>query len=459
MLPLSTIKEKKNLFDEIKHRLGEISGAGSKVNTLSIHADELDLTSFLETTRRHPLFYFLSRSGEEEYLAAGKMKEFVSSRLDPASLRELRAFLLELPPEVKVFGGTTFASAHRPDPGWQNFEAIQFILPRFLIERRGEKSHLYIYFSAGESRYDLQEEIRLFLSPRPRPLAAPLVNLSHRRDRPDREKWLEEMPTVIRSLGKSPGEKVVLARRSSFEAQSPLNANHFFALLRKFAGPSYQWFYRFSEKTAFISLSPERLFRLSPNSIESEAIAGTRRRGQDPTEDLKLVSELLSSKKEREEHRLVVDYIHRRMNKWRETLSVRFSSTPSVLKLNRVQHLFTPIKASLSKPMDPIQALFDLHPTPAVAGVPLEKALDTLRGFEDFDRGWYAGPVGWLSQKEAELIVAIRSCLIEDRFLYLFSGAGIVAESNPASEWQEIEEKIKIFLAAIETCQSQMTHG
>jgi menaquinone-specific isochorismate synthase len=86
-----------------------------------------------------------------------------------------------------------------------------------------------------------------------------------------------------------------------------------------------------------------------------------------------------------------------------------------------------------------------LHPTPAVGGYPRGEALEEIQALEPFDRGWYAGPVGWIGAGGAEFAVGIRSGLVRGNRLTLFSGAGIVAGSVPESEWAEIEQKIGDF--------------
>jgi menaquinone-specific isochorismate synthase len=92
------------------------------------------------------------------------------------------------------------------------------------------------------------------------------------------------------------------------------------------------------------------------------------------------------------------------------------------------------------------EVLLALHPTPAVGGYPRREALEEIRALEPFDRGWYAGPVGWIGAEGSEFAVGIRSGLVRGNSLALFSGAGIVAGSVPEDEWAEIEQKIGGFV-------------
>ncbi len=123
---------------------------------------------------------------------------------------------------------------------------------------------------------------------------------------------------------------------------------------------------------------------------------------------------------------------------------------PSELALQRKRHLRSEITATLHESTSPLNVLNALHPTPAVGGTPTRTARAFIREHESFDRGWYAGPVGWMKQDAAEMLVAIRSALVDRDTLTLYSGAGIVEGSDPASEWDEIENKLADFKAALE---------
>lgn len=122
---------------------------------------------------------------------------------------------------------------------------------------------------------------------------------------------------------------------------------------------------------------------------------------------------------------------------------------PTLLRLHKVQHLYTPCNGILFDEVSDAEILPMLHPTPAVGGYPREQALTVIEKIEPFQRGWYAAPVGWVGHDTTEFAVAIRSGLVENNQLSLFSGAGIVEGSKPEKEWQEIENKIGSFLQVI----------
>jgi menaquinone-specific isochorismate synthase len=121
-----------------------------------------------------------------------------------------------------------------------------------------------------------------------------------------------------------------------------------------------------------------------------------------------------------------------------------------LLKLSNIQHLWTPIHAKLKPSIHPLEIVAQLHPTPAVAGVPTEIALAQIRHYETFDRSLYAAPLGWIDcQNNSEFIVGIRSALIKGDRARLYAGAGIVAGSDPEKELAEIQLKFQALLKAL----------
>jgi len=177
----------------------------------------------------------------------------------------------------------------------------------------------------------------------------------------------------------------------------------------------------------------------------SEAVAGTRPRGETKAEDAALREELLQSLKERREHAFVEDAIRADLESVCTT--VQSPEATDELALARGRHLHSRIQGTLHADTHTADLLKRLPPTPAVGGVPTDNAVAAIRAQEPFDRGWYAGPVGWVGRDTAEFAVALRAGLVEDNQIALFSGAGIVDGSTPDREWEEIEQKIGDFAA------------
>jgi menaquinone-specific isochorismate synthase len=199
----------------------------------------------------------------------------------------------------------------------------------------------------------------------------------------------------------------------------------------------------------FIGASPERLLSLHNSKLIADALAGSAPRGMTELEDAQYARHLLRSKKELHEHQIVIDFIQQQL------LGLglkpqRTSAQPRLLQLPNIQHLRTPIQATVPEHVHLLKILADLHPTPAVAGTPREVSCQEIRRFESFERGLYAAPLGWVDyQGNGEFVVGIRSALIDGCHARLYAGAGIVAGSDPDQELVEINLKFQALLKAL----------
>ena len=224
-----------------------------------------------------------------------------------------------------------------------------------------------------------------------------------------------------------------------------------FALLATLAAHqvhAFSFCFEMAEGHAFLGCSPERLFSRDGRELHTEALAGTRRRGQNAREDDQLAAHLLNATKDREEHHHVVHAIQTALTPLCDRLHI--PQAPVVHRLHRVQHLHTPISGKLSINVTDADVLDALHPTPAVCGLPRREARAFIGGTEPFGRGWYAGPVGWFEKERAECAVGIRSALLHGHDLWICAGAGLVTASDPQAEWQELITKSEQFLALVE---------
>ena len=241
-------------------------------------------------------------------------------------------------------------------------------------------------------------------------------------------------------------DKVVLAREVTVLANRPLRQADLLGRLRALH-PSCTTF----AIDGIIGATPELLLSRSGAQIASVPLAGTAARSGDPDSDRKAEAALLSSAKERSEHRVVVDAITSALAPVVERLEV--PDGPVIRELRNVSHLGTSITGTLAKRDHDYPSALELvgllHPTPAVAGTPVDLALDYLTKLEELDRDRYAGPVGWVDARgDGEWYLAIRSAIVEGSSARLFAGVGIVADSDPSAELAETQLKLQAFLAA-----------
>jgi len=252
---------------------------------------------------------------------------------------------------------------------------------------------------------------------------------------------------AVELIRKGQLEKVVLAREVQVHAgggASNFDPAALFGVLRE-GFPSCTVFCVGREDAAFVAASPELLVRREGHRVSALALAGSMRRSADPAVDDHLGEQLMHSEKDREEHAIVIRRIERALRQ--HALWTAAPPEPELVKVANIQHLGTPIRAQLAQPLDVIELLELMHPTPAVGGEPLERARPLIPALEGLDRGWYAGPVGWADATgDGEFCVALRCALLRGRIARCYAGVGVVRDSDPASELAETEVKLAALL-------------
>jgi salicylate biosynthesis isochorismate synthase/menaquinone-specific isochorismate synthase len=245
-------------------------------------------------------------------------------------------------------------------------------------------------------------------------------------------------------IGAGEMSKVVVAREVLVEAPAAHDPAAVFGAMRT----QFQSCFCFcvgTPEAAFVGASPELLLRRSGAGVSTVALAGSTRRSSDPAVDDHLGEQLLRSDKNRREQRIVTERILRTLRP--HAVWVEAGAEPEVVKVANIQHLATPVIAQLAEPRSAVALAGMMHPTPAVGGEPRAAAMSSIAGLEHMDRGWYAGPVGWMDATEdGEFCVALRSGLLRDREARLFAGVGVVAGSDPAAELEETEIKLGALL-------------
>ncbi len=277
-----------------------------------------------------------------------------------------------------------------------------------------------------------------------RPVYAPLTIAD---ETPSHEHWRRLVGMFAGAVGRGRIDKVVLARRVGLRSPVELDIANALRRLAASAPESTTYAFRRGGRT-FLGATPERLARTEGRTFRTVAVAGTIRRGADAAEDATLALALLASEKDLEEHAIVVGAIRSLLTPVTATLTV--APKPGVMTLRFVQHLVTEISGTLPEANGLLALAQRLHPTPAVGGEPRDMALALLDEHEGFDRGWYAGPVGWLgADGDGELCVALRCGIVERTSATLFAGCGIVADSDPDLEWEESNIKLRAVISAL----------
>lgn len=343
-------------------------------------------------------------------------------------------------------GGYSFAD-HNIGKTWKKFGAARFVLPEWMLVEVGSFHLLTLAIEKnGRSADDIYQEIisRItdFLK-----LAGKLRHTENKEKvqsnilctlqaPEDRYRWFAKVEKAKKLIEQKKFEKIVLARSVSFQSKRELIPTVLAHKLRQKYPACYNFMIQRDPKTSFIGASPERLASFNNGVFLTEGLAGSISRGKSAMEDASLAHTLLNSPKDREEHKFVVQAIDDNLKPYSDR--VEHPKQPQIKKLQNVQHLFTPIRASIKDGVEIHELVQQLHPTPAVGGYPRDESVPYIQEIEKIDRGWYSAPVGWFNLKgSGEFAVAIRSALLNDNKAELFAGCGIVSDSDPEKEWKE----------------------
>ena len=381
-----------------------------------VKLDKVDLLAWLKGQSVYPQFYLHFRDESKALAALGEERSFSQLNLAQEFIEE-NGFPL--------VGGLQFQGT------------AQFVLPKMLVEQ-DEKGALVSFFVKDEqSANDTLAHLKTFenitaLSALPKQI--PL----HTEPRANKRTWCDWVNQALVEIKSGELTKIVLANETTFHLKQAINAYDFLAESEKQNQGCYHFLWAENPHSVFVGSTPERLFAREYNLLLTEALAGTASVSESAEETQSQANWLLNDEKNLKENWLVVEDISQNLRKQVESFDV---SNVELKPLRKVQHLIRKIRANLTAHYADVNILKAIHPTAAVAGLPQQQAKMILSEIETFDRGWYAGTLGVMSEACSEFCVAIRSAFIEAHRIRVFAGAGIVAGSQPLEEWKEIERK------------------
>jgi menaquinone-specific isochorismate synthase len=285
---------------------------------------------------------------------------------------------------------------------------------------------------------------RLFAPPR-RP--ALVTELRADFAEPEREDWTRLVEQALARIAAGELQKVVLSRRLQVSGSRAFDLDRLLDVLSTIF-PSCQIVNLRRDGSNFVAATPERLLQLDGRQLAVDAIAGTAGRSECDDRDQRLGEELLCCEKNLREHDFVVDAVRQALTPCCRAIQV--PRHPSLMRLRNAQHLWSPITGEAEPRVDLFDLAGQLHPTPATNGEPRHAAHQWLRRHEPFSREWYTGVAGFIEPgKGAALWVLLRCARLQAARAELYAGAGIVAGSDPAAEWEETEAKLAAMLTAL----------
>jgi isochorismate synthase len=363
----------------------------------------------------------------------------VTARVAMRSVDEaLGAIAVDDPVAVPGTGPVAFgALPFRPDPG------AELVIPEVVWGRADDGTRWVTTIGPADAP---AEDPAALLAPAPTPSEALPGRITVRPVRPA-EWWCELVARATKAMRDAPADglaKVVLAREVLVEADVPFDK----AVLLRRLRAAYPGCFLF-HVDGFLGASPELLVGRTGDVVRAQPMAGTAPRGGDPAADARLAAGLLSSATYRHEHQITIDMVFDTLIPWCSYLD--YEPEPSVVGVANLQHLATMVEGRLSQPAPSVTELVRaLHPTPAVNGWPREAAQAWIAQHEGFDRGRYAGTVGWVDARgNGTFAVGIRCADVEGTTARVVAGNGIVADSDPDTELAETQVKLQALLSAL----------
>lgn len=391
-----------------------------------------------------PLVFF-SAPDEPDLLAAGVARDFRDS--GPTAVDPLLSHIEEIWGSVsydgpaaarpRIFGGTAFDPGTPAREPWSSFPRRWFFLPKTQLISNSEETWLTQIspesadsFSNGTDNPSASSSFTL-----------PKITQSH--PIPTKREWEDAVYGLRSQIAEGTYEKVVFAHSKRLQLEDEPVPSALIRALRERNPSCYVGAVRPTPGDIFVFATPELLVERSESVVKTDALAGTMARGSTDDADTELRTELTNSEKNQREHAHVVDAIVDGLETLGGVVSV---GDRGIRRLRSVQHLHTPISARYESPPHLLRLTETLHPTPAVGGLPRDSSLEAIQASETFDRGWYAGPIGWFDRSgNGRAVIGIRSGLFRDRTARLFAGAGIVSDSDPTTEWEELQLKYRPF--------------
>ena len=415
---------------------------------LSVPVEACDVLSWLRAQTVHPQIFWSQRGQDEMFAGLGEAWSIRMEGSDATyrdTIQQLQSLLEKATPETHFWGGFRFDADASVGKPWHQWPAASFILPRIVLNRRKEGCRLMGFiprFSKADERTGL-DTLRTTLLELSEPSAStsfPTPTYCDRSDSFKKQQWSTAVASALEAIHDQRLHKVVLARAVDFTLKTKTTALQMLQVLQPIVPQAFHFCFQMDPKNGFFGATPECLYHRRGHEISGEALAGTTARGCTDREDTALGKTLQNNDKEQREHLSVLSYLETALQPL--CTHIERNSLMECMKMPGIQHLRSCVQGSLRPGIGDADILCALHPTPAVAGVPPDPARFFIKQMEPFDRGWYTGPVGFVSRAETQFAVALRCGLMVEDVLRIYAGAGIVAGSEALREWQETELKL-----------------
>ncbi len=438
--PIDSKRLKIELLEQVENKLR--NNSNYNIIRIEIKIPNIEPLNWLNNQTNNTKIFFSGKDIEDFTIAALGIADIIQSSKhnDPLIFNNIKTRLLNC--QAKYYGGISFPEKEIGEE-WHSFGVLKFVLPIFEIIKKDEQT----FFACNIINKDGQDNILLKLENefnnlnfKDKEIQCSIEKPNKIINLPEYPNWEKTVRSIVKAIKLKRFNKIVLARKIIYQFDNKINPIALMYRLKKNLFNRYNFLFQFEEGISFIGSSMERLYKRTKQEIKSEGIAGSIKRGHDIISDKKLINKLKTSKKDNLEQDFVVCFIQKQLSTLCKSLN---QSNKTILKLKEISHLKTEFKGSLNDEVKEIDIINSLHPTPAVGGDPWNIVSKNISKFEPFNRGWYAGIIGYIGNETADFSVALRSGLIYNNSLSLYVGVGIVEGSKSDTEWEEGNWKIK----------------
>jgi len=444
------IRNKKKFIDSYSRYISSKDSISSDQTFL--YTTNLSWTKFencidIEDSKLKNIFFVHKSSKKYKMLSIGKHRRFL---LNNTSKDQFNYNLKNYVKDIHsinhsnqaniptIIGGQNFDINKKNDDIWSNIPRLEYWIPRILFLNNNGISTVTHFFDANLEPNNAYEIINrncfLINSLAKNELCSnENIILNNKKYHVDKEEFSNSIGTIQKKINNKKVSKVVISNIVSFEIEKRPS---FVPLLENLSQnyPKCSVFYKkFNDSQFFLGATPELIMKKTNNDLQTNALAGSK-----PIESK---NELLDDSKIIKEHDIVVRGIIDNLNSFNLRPNI---DSKNIFELKNIAHIITKINSQINDRHNPLDILDSLIPTAALSGYPKKESLKIIDSVENYERGRYAGPIGWIYQNmNCEFYAAIRTAYINKNKLYFYGGAGIVINSKAEQEWDEIEKKIK----------------
>lgn len=411
-----------------------------------LEPDQFLLDKFSNFSDFSQKIYWRDRENNE-FLIIGFLIDQSADYTERANIDEFREAFFFANPGLDIFEAGSFNDTGNTS-NWEGYGYYRIIVPHFILHQKPKDRQVIIkeyqsdYYSK-ETKLN-KEKVIASLRKSKAPEINTFLDIDSRKDIPDQKTWEEQILQITNKIKSGALSKAVLSRQTTFSITNSSGVYSLFRFMVNANPNSYSYFFQQKTDHIFLGVSPERLCKIVGNKILTEALAGSIHRDKDSVINTGLKNSLLNDQKNIEEHKWVKVYVDEVLNEVCQRFTWNLS--PEIKSQYSIHHLQQEAEGVMKDEIKIENVIQKLSPTPAVCGIPKDRSYQLISEMEKHSRGWYSGYIGIRNATHADFAVALRCALINKLKCSLYTGVGVVLNSEGEKEWKELEHKMQQFL-------------